>query len=239
MPILLLLGWLAAAPDLRQARPAGALVIETADVTRVAGKRRALVLWMLEPKRVARQPDAPYCGDDVYGDYYAGPARLSLADPAAPRLVNTVAIRAPEAEEDEFQVPFLVSGAYYRVPRPNAKHEGRPWILRLTDLTGEGPEAGFVLFDYAACGIANTSVFGYDPKSDRAVEYSVEVREDGKPPVTRLWVPEVFARQPVRPGVWDVTWDPGHGANADIHERVSFDSARQVFVNRRTITPQP
>src|ERR1035438_2161098 len=83
--------------------PPDARIIETANLA-VAGHRlRALVLWMLNPKRVVRQGDM-YCGDYVYGDYWEGPSRLSLLDSAQQLLIDTIGIQTtfhkPGIQED-------------------------------------------------------------------------------------------------------------------------------------------
>jgi hypothetical protein len=89
-----------------------------------------------------------------------------------------------------------------------------------------------VLFEYEACAISLTTVLGYSPKSDRAVQYGVErPTESGKSEIVP-WVEQVFGAKPVRPGHWDFTWQPGHGAEGSVHEQVSFDRKKQVFVKQ-------
>ena len=146
-------------PDvIQKLLPPDAKIIETLDLSSVAGKPRVLVLWMLNPKAVVRQVNQPYfCTDSVYGDYWSGPARLSLVDGAGPKLINTVEIQGSDNEEKNFQLPFLVANYPYHVPRPNAKKEGVPKILLLRDLTGEGMAGQFALFEYVHCGAGTLS----------------------------------------------------------------------------------
>ena len=126
----------------------------------------------------------------------------------------------------------MVQNGLYYVPRVNTNKEGLPKILNLRDLTGEGVAGQFVLFEYEACAISLTTVFGYSPKSDRAVQYGVEtLNESGKPEVIP-WVEQVFGEKPIGPGHWDFNWEPGHGADGAVHEEVSFDPAKQVFVRK-------
>ncbi|HNY39832.1 MAG TPA: hypothetical protein PKJ41_05540 [Bryobacteraceae bacterium] len=165
--------------------PAGARVIETADLSAAIGKQRALVLWMLHPKKIVRDPGPGYCGDSVHGDHWLGPVRLSLLDTSTNRLLNTVKIIGPPyfgGPKDSLQLPYLVGRSYYRVPSVNRAGEGKPEILHLRDLTGDEVAAEFVLFMYAACGIAETAVFGYDPAADRVVNYPIEIRTRGERP---------------------------------------------------------
>jgi hypothetical protein len=223
--------------------PPDAKIIETANLSLGPGKVRALALWMEHPERVVDRDAGLDCVNQVYGDHWVGPTRLSLVDLAKSTLVNTVEIRSsdeqPNDKEHVFQIPFLVSNSYYQVPRPNAKKEGQPTILNLHDLTGEGIPGQFVVFEYVACGVASGSVFGYSPRSERAVQYSVEIVEGDKKPTTEAWVMEIFGTKSIHPGRWDFTWDPGHGCFCTIHEQVSFDRVRQVFVNKHTVMSYP
>jgi hypothetical protein len=233
-------------PIIRNLLPPDAMIIETADLSAAAGKPRQLVLWMQNPEKTLRSIDHPgetYCGDSVYGDHWYGPTRLSLVDAAKQVVLNTIEIRDffehPDAVEHSFPIPFFVPNDYYSVPRPNSKNEGTPRILNLSDLTGEGYAGQFVLFEHEVCGTALTSALGYSRVSDRAVQYQVEVLAGDDTPSFDSWVATIFARNPLSPGHWDFTWDPGHGADRKIHEQVSFDRARQLFVDRQERTPYP
>jgi hypothetical protein len=224
--------------------PPDAKIIETVSLNVGAGKARVLVLWMEHPERVVWRDDpGSFCVRQVYGDHWVGQARLSLVDSAKSRLVNTVEIQPsysqPGDNERGFEVPFWVPTAHYHVPRPDAKGEGKPVIMMLRDLTGEGVAGQFVLFDYINCGGASSSVFGYSPRSERAVQYSVEVITNDEKPKITLWAMEIFETRRIRPNQWDFTWEPGHGFDGWIHEQVSFDRGRQVFVDKQKITPYP
>ena len=219
--------------------PAGARVIESADLSDTVGKPRALVLWMLHPKKIVRDPGPGYCGDSVYGDHWIGPVRLSLLDTSTNGLLNTVKVIGPafyDGPKDSLSVPYFVGRHYYHVPQVNRSGEGKPNILSLRDFTGDEIAAEFVLFMYAACGIAETAVFGYDPAADLVVNYPIEIRTAGERPKRQVWIEQVFSVRPLRPGYWKFTWKPGHGSDDSIHEDVSFDPARKVFVDRQRIT---
>ena len=218
--------------------PPDAKIIETATVNAGNGDSRTLALWMLRPKKVVRQ-EFMGCSDDVYGDHWIGPTRLSVVDLAKKTVLNTVEIRSADNAHDDFSIPFLVSKYFYHVPRPNNKNEGTPKILDLADLTGEGVAGQFVLFDYEACGIAMTSVFGYSPHTDKAVQYRVELSQDGDKRQSLSWISHTFGEKSIRPGSWRFTWEPGHGADAWINEEVTFDSATQVFVDHMTVKLYP
>ena len=233
-------------PAVQNLLPPGAMIIEMADLSAAAGKPRQLALWMQNPEKTLRNIDHPgelYCGDSVYGDHWYGPTRLSLVDAAKYEILNTIEVldffEHPDDVEHSFPIPFFVPNDFYHVPRPDSKNEGTPKILNLSDLTGEGYAGQFVLFEHEVCGTALTSVLGYSRASDMAVQYRVEVLGGDDTPSFDTWIAAIFGRKPVSPGHWDFTWEPGHGAESTIHERVSFDRARQLFVNKRTITSYP
>jgi hypothetical protein len=232
-------------PTVQNLLPFDALIIETADLSAAVGKPRKLALWMQSPEKILRDIDHPgesYCGDLVYGDHWYGPTRLSLIDAGKDEILNTIEI--PDFFEHpgdghSFPIPFFVPNDFYSVPKPNSKNEGIPKILNLRDLTGEGYPGQFVLFEYEFCGTALTSVLGYSRVYDRAVQYQVELRGSNDTLSFDTWVATTFGKEPVRPGHWDFTWDPGHGANQKIHEQVSFDPVGQLFVDQQEIMPSP
>jgi hypothetical protein len=161
---------------------------------------------------------------------------------AEQRLVHnpgTIEVRSPNEgandSEHNFPIPFHVSNNYYRLPQIDAKNEGTPDILNLADLTGEGVAGQFVLFEYSACGIAETAVLGYSQSRDAAVQYGVETSGTGAKEELVSWVEHTFGEKPIRPGIWNFSWDPGHGSESRIHEEVSFDPRRQMFVDHTTL----
>jgi hypothetical protein len=231
--------------------PPDAMIIETANLKLGPSKARALVLWMEHPERVVWRDDPGYmCVRQVYGDHWEGPTRLSLVDLAKSTLVNTLEVRSSYEQPNDFgnvssakpgvfEIPFFVPNSHYHVPRPDAKREGKPAIMILRDLTGEGVAGQFVLFDYVNCGGASGSVVGYSPRSDRAVQYSVEIITGAEKPKIQLWAEQIFETRRIRPGQWDFIWEPGYGCFCTIHEHVLFDRVRQVFVDNHTVTPYP
>jgi len=221
--------------------PNGARIIETADLTKIVGKSRVLILWMQSPTR--QDTGEEYCGTAVHGNYsWEGPTRLSLLDAKRGSLINTVKILGRDSKGDEtndsFTLPALspASPSYYKVPHPNDAGKGVPEILNLSDFTGNGLASEFALFEYDACGLVSTSVLGYQRTSDRVVEYPVETRDrTHKGGAIRFWIQQVFAVQPIRPGYWQFTWSPGHGVDDIIDAKVSFDQSRQVFVDESVV----
>ena len=151
--------------------PAGALIIETQPVK----TNRALILWMLRPKRVPRDvPDEPYtCPEETRGSYYNGATRVSLVDTQTRRIINTLKIRQEYNEgADEFDIPYKIhSGSYYHVAGVPAGREGKPTIMWLRDYNGDGQALEFALFDALACMGLQTTLIGYSERQDKVIQY--------------------------------------------------------------------
>jgi len=222
--------------------PVGAKVIETAKLTNRVDKSRALVLWMLNPTKGVRRGELG-CSDVLYGDRWYGPTRLSLIDSGKRTVINTIEIRGFYEGSDDYQhsfpIPYYVSNENYYVPQTDKNGEGTPKILNLRDLTGEGVAGQFVLFEYEACGVSLTTVLGYSPRTDTVKQFPVKIIDSGEKTTIVSWVPHLFGEQPVQPGHWNITWDPGHGCDCIIHEEVSFNPIRQLFVENRRVTAYP
>ena len=220
--------------------PSDARIIETANVPLRTAKARVLVLWMNAPRPVISTWDS--AADFLYGDHWFGPTFLSLIDPSNARLINTIRIRPNQESPDDdggFAVPFFTYDGFYYVPHPDKDRKGKPLLLRLRDLTGEGIAGQFVLFDHVVSGIAAGSVMGYSSRSDTAVQYPVESTQNKFNPVVETWAVQVFDKKPSPAGYWKFTWEAGHGDSEWIDEEVRFDPARQLFVEKMSTRPYP
>lgn len=200
---------LLAAPSFAQRQnynlPAGALIIETQPVK----TNRALILWMLNPRRIPRDtPDEPYtCPEETRGSHYNGATRVSLVDTRTRRIINTLRIRQEYNEgADEFDVPYKIhSGSYYHVEGIPVGREGKPTIMWLRDYNGDGEAREFALFDALACMGLQTTLIGYSERQDKVIQYSTRlvVEEKGKRSVTlRRWVDYLFSGKPKGAGYW-------------------------------------
>jgi hypothetical protein len=190
--------------------PAGALIIETQPVK----TNRALILWMLNPKRVPRDvPDEPYtCPEETRGSHYNGATRVSLVDTQTRRIINTLRIRQEYNEgADEFDVPYKIhSGSYYRVEDVPVGLEGKPTVMWLRDYNGDGKALEFALFDAQACMGLQTTLIGYSERQDKVIQYPTRlvVEEKGKRSVTmRSWVDYFFSGKPKGAGYWQYEID--------------------------------
>jgi hypothetical protein len=214
--------------------PAGAQVVEERALDLKDGKQRALVLWMLRPKRNPREtPDEPYtCPEETRGSYYSGPARVSLVDTEAGRVVNTVKIM--QDDSDEVDIPYRIhAGGYYHVEGVAAGREGRPTVMWLGDYNGDGRAQEFALFNAEACMGLGTALFGYSEKQDRVIQYpvSLQVTDDKGRRSTEVlnWVDYLFSREPTAPGRWTYEIDyRGRGGSLDTYE-VHYNPSAERF----------
>lgn len=218
--------------------PAGALVVEERPLELEGGKKRALVLWMLRPKKYPRDSDESYtCPEETRGSFYSGPARVSLVDVATRRVVNTVKVM--EESEDEFDLPYRIeAGRYYHVEGIAKGQEGRPTLLRLRDFNGDGRAQEFALYDAWACMGLGTALFGYSEKRDRVIQYSTSLAvtdSKGKKGMEVLdWVDYLFAKEPTGPGRWKYEIDyRGRGGTLDSYE-VHYNPAAERFEGTMT-----
>jgi hypothetical protein len=211
--------------------PAGAFVVETRPLELEGAKKRALVLWVLRPKKYPRDEGEAYtCPEETRGSFYRGPARVSLVDTEAGRVVNTLKII--EDEEDAFDLPYRVRGSYYRVGGVAEGREGRPTIMWLHDFDGDGRAREFALYDAVACMGLETALFGYSESLDRVIQYTVslETEAGGRRTTEALkWVDYLFAKGPTSPGVWKYEIDyRGRGGSLDAYE-VRYNSRAGRF----------
>lgn len=231
-------GWI------QQLLPSGARVTDVADVDAGRGKSRALVLWMLirRPTKLALAPDLSGCSAFGHEVESFALARLSLVDLSQHALINTIKIdgkyEGAHAPQRASPTPLLVSNHYGIVPHSAESEEQKSMMLRLSDMTGEGISGQFVLVAYPPCGDALTAVFGYSRRTDTAVQFPVEVHMPGKRPQIRFWVAHTFGAGPGSSGNWNFTRVAAHD-DPNLDENVSFDAARQLFVERITFRPIP
>ena len=190
--------------------PAGALVIETRPVK----TNRALILWILSPKRVPRDiVDEPYtCPEETRGSYYNGATRVSLVNTRTRRIINTLKVTQEYNEgADEFDVPYQIhSGSYYRVAGVPVGREGKPTLMWLRDYNGDGRALEFALFDALACMGLQTTLIGYSERQDRVIQYPTRLvieEKGGRSVKLRLWIDYLFSRKPKRAGYWEYEID--------------------------------
>ena len=226
--------------------PAGAVIVETRKLASAKHPDRALVLWMLSPKKnpSGYEPDEVYpCPDQTRGSYYSGPTRVSLLNSASRNIINFVKI-AEESEEgaDTFDVPYAIrKGYYYRVETPVKRGvEAKPTIMWLRDYNGDGKALEFALFDALACMGLETTLIGYSEKQDRVIQYPVNLEViEGSKHSNRVtpWADYLFSTKPRRPGYWKYEIDyRGRAGSLDKWE-VRYNPAKEWFEGKLTVVP--
>jgi hypothetical protein len=216
--------------------PTGAHVVEVRQLKLGSGKERALILWMIRQKKNPRADSEEIytCPEETRGSFYHGPVRVSLVDTGAGRIVNTVKVVQEYSHgEDEFDIPYRIkSGGYYHVEGAAEGREGRPTILWLRDLNGDGRALEFALFDALACMGLETTLFGYSERQDRVVQYpvSLEAEYAGKRTKESLnWVDYLFGQKPTGPGRWKFEIDyRGRGGTLDSYD-VRYNEQAERF----------
>ncbi|HEX8177022.1 MAG TPA: hypothetical protein VF543_18165 [Pyrinomonadaceae bacterium] len=224
--------------------PSGARIIETRAIPSKAHANRALVMWMVNPKRNPRDtPDEPYtCPEETRGHYYSGPLRVSLVDTRTRRVINTLQI-IPDYydDEDSFDIPYKIHNGYYTVTglRPGQK-EGVPVIMLLKDYNGDGRAQEFALFDALACMGLPTTLIGYSESKDRVIQYPVNVQiSQGESHWRNVlyWPDYLFGQKPAGQGYWKYEIDyRGRGGSLDKWE-IRYNRRLEAFEGTITHVP--
>jgi hypothetical protein len=225
--------------------PAGAFIVEVKELPATAHPNRALVLWMLHPKKHERAPisrdNPPSCPDLTQGSYFDGPTRISLVDTAAWRVVNTISLGY--WEKDSFDVPYRIQPAgyfpgYYHVPGPLRHGEGKPELLYLRDYNGDGDALEAAFFVAEACMGLGTTLIGYSKKQDQVIQFWLELTLGSKKTFLK-WIDYLFSEKPVQPGYWKYEIDyRGRGGALDQYE-IRYDPALERFYGTLKSTPPP
>jgi hypothetical protein len=238
--------------------PPEAVVIERAAIPQTIHKDRELVLWMLSPQKHDRgefSKSNPYmCPEMTLGSYFSGPTRVSLVDTNSKKSINTVTIRHNFGAEDSFDIPYRILADYeYLVPGHPHGSEGKPALLALRDLNGDGLPLETAFYEAEACMGLQTTLVGYSPKQDRVIQYEVEltlteqkmvegrgIANKEKPTtIGTKWVDYLFAESPTRPGRWSYQIDyRGRLGTLDSYD-VHYDPSREKFFGTRVSLPPP
>jgi hypothetical protein len=219
--------------------PREATVLEARRVPSKAHPDRGLVLWMESPQKNPRvaYPDEPYtCPEKTRGSFYSGRAFVSLVDVKTLRVLDTLAIEGADSEGDVeggIDLPYqILAGSYYLVEHPGKSKEGKPTLLDLRDVNGDGRAQEFVLYDAFACMGLGTTLIGYSEKQDQMIQYPVFLtsEEDGEKTTDKLlWADYLFSKKPVEKGHWRYEIDySGRGGCVDSYD-VRYDAASESF----------
>ena len=242
--------------------PPNALVIERSHIPATVRPNRELLLWMIAPVKRDRGAlsDNPYtCPELTMGSYYSGPTRLSLLDTRSGRVINTIKLSSLLSEVDEFNIPYrIISGQYYLVPGVPKNKEGKPTLLKLRDLNGDGIAAETAFFEAEACMGLPTTLIGYSVAQDKVIQYPAQVevtdfeqrtvslklgerRRKGKPRLeTQVWTDYLFSKRPVQPRHWKYAIDYRGRAGCYDSYDIRYDPERETFFGTlRRVCPPP
>ncbi|PWT91028.1 MAG: hypothetical protein C5B55_08730 [Blastocatellia bacterium] len=224
----------------------GAVVLEKKLLLSAKQPNRALVLWMIDPKKNPREiaNDEPYtCPDYTRGSYYSGPVRVSLINTSTGEILNTIKVLSDyEPDNDSFDLPYAIrKGYYYHVASSaNDAVEHTPTLIRLRDYNGDGKPFEFALFDAPACMGLATTLIGYSETKDRVIQYAVRLEEiEGTKhsTTTTMWADYLLAKKPLSPGLWKYEVDyRGRGGSLD-HWEIRYNAAKEQFEGTVTRIP--
>jgi hypothetical protein len=211
------------------------VVIERVSIPGLIHGNRELVLWMVAPVKHDRGEFAPNdgysCPEETLGSYYSGPTRISLVDSESGRSINTISILHDGQTEDSFDIPYrILPGYYYQVPGKPPGVEGKPALLALRDLNGDGLALETAFYEKQSCMGLPITLIGYSRKRDRVIQYPVQLRRgESARPETMLWVDYLFAESPASPGHWVFKVDyRGRGGCLDSYD-VRYDRVQEKF----------
>lgn len=204
---------------------------------------------MISPRKYDRGPlseSNPYtCPEWTLGSYYTGPTRISLVDTREKKVINTINLRHMWGGEDSFDVPYRILADYdYIVPGTPRGSEGKPALLALRDINGDGLPLETAFFEAEACMGLLTTAIGYSPRQDKVIQYEVDLNcrtlkiVEGQGVVTAgvpatssaSWVDYLFSEQPTQPGQWSYKIDyTGRGGTLDTYT-IRYDRLSEKFV---------
>jgi hypothetical protein len=169
-------------------------------------------------------------------------------------VINTIKLMSSISDDvDEFSIPYrILSGLYYLVPGVPKGSEGKPALLKLRDLNGDGIAAETAFFEAEACMGLPTTLIGYSVAQDRVIQYQAEIevtefeqkihgdrlgqrRRSGKPTVeTQVWIDYLFSEKAVQPGHWKYRIDYSGRGGCDDSYDLRYNQAREIFVGTLT-----
>lgn len=200
--------------------PDGAVVIETKTIAPQWRANRAIILWMLKPKKnpLGYGPLEYTCPDETRGSYYSGPTRVSLVDLQTRKIINTVKINE-SPDDDSFDIPYKIRASYYAVPGVRTGREGKPSMIAFKDYNGDGKALEFAFFDAEACMGLQTTLLGYSLRQDRLIQYPIALSTGRGRRAVSYWVDYLFSKKPTAPRYWKYEIDyRGRGGTLDQYE---------------------
>lgn len=213
--------------------PDGAVILDQEAVPAWAHPNRRLLFWVLPPPGSPLSPqdmdgEIEYtCPVEASGHSRLLPARVSLADTRARRIVNTIPVKI--TAQDEYDVPLRIRpGYFYEVPGPLEGGEGKPHILALHDFNDDGKALEFAFYYMESCNGPLTMLMGYSERQDRVITYEFLLKP-GSPwerPGPREWMYRVTFRKPIEKMHWRYIDEYNSGARIEYDFRYQPDRER-------------
>ena len=213
--------------------PDGAAILDQEAIPDWAHPDRRLLFWVVPPPSRPLTPqdltgDLEYtCPDQTSGHARLLPARVSLVDTSARKIVNTIPVK--NSARDEYYVPLRIRrGYYYEVRRPLKRGEGEPHILALHDFNGDGKALEFAFYVMESCNGPLTMLMGYSQRQDRVIayEFSFKPAATWEPPGPREWMYRFTFRKPIEKMHWHYIDEYNSGVRVEYDFRYQPDRER-------------
>jgi hypothetical protein len=245
---------------------AGVKIIEYVELTAYPG--RALVLWMCKPRVMVSVDELYTCPDVTVGKgYFSGISKISLVDTKLGKLINTEVLDSPELWESNeapppyscIDIPFAIrnpkvtkelAGLKYHATGGTDSTEGKAQLLYLEDFNGDGKKLEFAFYQQEGCMGCSTTLFGYSPKQDKIIHYSVVLnvlgynQDEGKPmrdttyTSTNKWIDQAFCFRFNKKGELNYDQDyRGRGGSWDRYS-LKYNAEGEYFSGTLNYRPQ-
>jgi hypothetical protein len=157
--------------------------------------------------------------------------------------------------EDTFNVPYriLPDSGGYPVPGVPAGVEGKPALLQLRDLNGDGLKLETAFFVAQSCMGLPTTAIGYSVKQDRVIQYEADLRVTEREVIkgvgyrlvgsartkTATWIDYLFSQGPKATGRWTYQIDYTGRMGSLLEYDLSYVRARERFRGTLIVTGPP
>ena len=209
-------------------------IIETQFVKSRSQKKRAIVLWMIDPEKNEKTDDVYTCPEITRGSYYQGRTRVSLVDLEKMRIINTIKVISSLTDKDEFYIPYQIRdniGLYF-VREKIQKTEGKPVVIKLKDYNKDTKALEFAFFDSPSCISPLMTILGYSENKDKIIQYDFNLKErtgDNVVFKSKKWISKVFLSELSEDGFWKAKNDTcGRGGMME-KSKISYNQEEETF----------
>ncbi|MFX3625846.1 MAG: hypothetical protein ACN6I4_00670 [bacterium] len=188
--------------------------------------------------------------------YFRGDIKISLVDTKMLQVINTIKIFEPywgETGSNIFSIPFsiaskkhktAISGLKYHTIGGDEIKDGMAEVIHFDDFTGNGKKLEFALHHQIGCVTCQSTLIGYDDKSDSLINYKIVLKEVDTDSAQKksnftesYWVSEVFTLRP-KNGMYIFAKDyRGRGGTLNYFE-VKFNEEIRFFEGNMKFTRQ-